>query len=1098
MQAARLLKAVAAFTVLISVIVGVPLLLSLLHLVPQGMPSLDEVVHLLRARDDGQSIRAVLAAGAWVCWLLFTASTAAEIYSLARVRPAITLPGLRLFQQPVAALLAAVAVGLTVAPVVAGSSTGAAAARPPLPVAASFGLRSALPASDVMAPVIETASALSTPQDPLPQAVVYEVRRRDTLWALAQRYLGDPLRYPEIVKLNPTAIGPDNEIVPGTVLILPADATGLPRSGTSSGPPERTAVEEVTVRPGDTLWGIAEEVSGEGENWRKAWEANKGRVEPGGAVFSDPALIRPGWELSIPTGAVAAAPEPQAEEHPPEKPDAPTAAPNSAQPPSAPTTTSPVPSPTSTPVGTTDAGTHRSDVGPTTEESSDTSRIAYTGGGVLLAGLSLAALTRYRRRQFRRRRPGRLINSTPPELIKVERTLQSAGVADVTWLDQALRSLVHALVKMDGGLPDVVAACMTDDVLTLVLTCPAPAVPEPWTSNEVGTRWSVRRGDELPYDDFERSRYFAPFPTLASVGSTAKGEHWLVDLERIGSMVVSGDGERGLDLVRFLAAELAHNTWSEMLQVTMVGFGEELAELNPDRLTYVKDVDKAVAALSGKLDSVAEALRSADTDVLAGRLHDVDADAWSPHVLLVAPDATEGCAGLMTLLSELRVQSSRSALAVVLATGLDSGADLAEDVRWHLSIDDGGVLHVPALELELHALQLPADEAADMAQMLALAAVTEDRPIPPAHGTESWDQHADACGGLRVEAAERSTGPTFHLDALDEESMPGEVHARTETLDSVLPLPDQSYLDQAATTELDLRALAPRTDEAVRRQVEDADPDLDRDLADWGDSSSPRPKLTLLGPVEVRAHGSLPERNPRRHFYTGIVAYLATRPGGVTSERYATAIWPDEPDVVGKTKVRQSISVVRSWLGTDPVTGVDYLPSGLTAAAAGRYRINGILIDAELFRRLRLRGQARGAAGIADLSAALELVRGRPFDVPPTRRGAVGGYTWMVDEGSRLDHEYAAMIVDVAHTVATYHLGAGEPALAADAARVALRSGSYEDVPLLDLVAACDALGNRAEADAYVRRILANHDADVEEDLPPRTAEILFRRQRIV
>jgi hypothetical protein len=51
-------------------------------------------------------------------------------------------------------------------------------------------------------------------------------------------------------------------------------------------------------------------------------------------------------------------------------------------------------------------------------------------------------------------------------------------------------------------------------------------------------------------------------------------------------------------------------------------------------------------------------------------------------------------------------------------------------------------------------------------------------------------------------------------------------------------------------------------------------------------------------------------------------------------------------------------------------------------------------------------------------------------------------------------------------------------------------------VPLLDLVAACDVLGNRAEADAYVARILTKHDAEVEEDLPPRTAAILRRRSR--
>ena len=63
------------------------------------------------------------------------------------------------------------------------------------------------------------------------------------------------------------------------------------------------------------------------------------------------------------------------------------------------------------------------------------------------------------------------------------------------------------------------------------------------------------------------------------------------------------------------------------------------------------------------------------------------------------------------------------------------------------------------------------------------------------------------------------------------------------------------------------------------------------------------------------------------------------------------------------------------------------------------------------------------------------------------------------------------------------------------AAEVALLAGSSADTPLLDLIAANEALGNTAEADSYVKRIMANHDAEVEEDLPPRTAAILHRRQ---
>ena len=68
-----------------------------------------------------------------------------------------------------------------------------------------------------------------------------------------------------------------------------------------------------------------------------------------------------------------------------------------------------------------------------------------------------------------------------------------------------------------------------------------------------------------------------------------------------------------------------------------------------------------------------------------------------------------------------------------------------------------------------------------------------------------------------------------------------------------------------------------------------------------------------------------------------------------------------------------------------------------------------------------------------------------------------GGYGWLAGVG--LDHEYTAMIVDLAHTVATHHLAAGEPEQAAAAAQIALRAGSSEDTPLLDLVAACQARG---------------------------------------
>lgn len=1105
-RVARLLKAVGALVALLAVVVGVPVLMAVLRLVPDSLPSLDEVGAVLTSRDNGQLVGLVLAAGVWVCWALFTAATVAEVVAFARARPAPALPGLGTFQRPAAALVTAVAVGFTVAPLAAAGPASTATA-PPLPVSVTS---TVVPASAqyASAPVTaQTTVTYSMPDEHTPPAetTTYQVQRRDTLWALAERYLGDPLRYPEIARLNPALVGPDNEILQGTVLVLPPDAVGVPPMGPAR--TTATTIEDVTVEPGDTLWDLTEEITGSGHNWRQAWELNRGRSQPAGATFTDPSLIRPGWTLSIPDPTSPATPAPSAPAPPAAEPAPPTTEPAPPSVPAPSTDGSPPAAPgpgTDAPTSSPTAAPNRVEPSParpdetSTGSTSELPMIAFAaGGGLLLAGASLTALLRYRRRQFRQRRPGRMIGSAPPELLRVERALQeggSVGSADVTWLDQALRALVQALARVDGAhLPDVVAACMTDDVLTLVLTEPASEAPGPWTVDPAGTRWSIRRDDPLTYDEQRRAYFFAPFPMLASVGYTAEGEHWLLDLERVTTLSLSGDAERCLNLARFLAAELAHNTWSEMLQVTLVGFGKELAQINPDRLTYTDDVETAIAALDGHLESVTEAMHIADVDVLSGRMRDVAGDAWAPHVLLIAPDVAKDSAGLERLMTAMKQRRARGAVALVLI----DDQDYADAARWQLTVDEAGMLGIPALGLELIAQQIPADEAAQLADMLALAAVTDDRPIPPAHGDEPWDKHADACGSLRVDPAPSERRQPPAVAGADDVPVLGLADTSSWLTNSVLPLSAQTYLDRAATTEPDLQALAPATDAGIRDQVEVADPALDADLADWADPSCPRPKLTLLGPVAVRAQKTLPERNPRRQFYTEIVAYLATRPGSVTSERYATAIWPNEPDVVGKTKVRQSISIVRAWLGTNPATGADYLPSGVTAGGVGRYRIDDILIDAELFRRLRVRGLARGVDGIADLQAALDLVTGQPFDLPTSRQGAPGGYSWLVEESSRLDHEYAAMIVDVAHTVATHHLAAGEPELAAHAAHVALKAGSYEDVPLLDLVAACDAQDNRAEADAYVARILANHDAEVEEDLPPRTAEILFRRQWI-
>jgi len=176
----------------------------------------------------------------------------------------------------------------------------------------------------------------------------------------------------------------------------------------------------------------------------------------------------------------------------------------------------------------------------------------------------------------------------------------------------------------------------------------------------------------------------------------------------------------------------------------------------------------------------------------------------------------------------------------------------------------------------------------------------------------------------------------------------------------------------------------------------------------------------------------------------------------------------DPPTATGKGvgSPRHAARLARDWLGANPRTSRPHLPF---AYGDEVYRIEDLLLDADLFRRLRIRGTARGPEGITDLTAALQLVTGAPFDGRGVRDK--DGYKWVNED--RLDHHYTVMVEDTAHLVATHALGAGDTATARAAAETALRIGSGTDVPLLDLVAVCGLCGiphNRHYADRRIMR----------------------------
>ena len=217
------------------------------------------------------------------------------------------------------------------------------------------------------------------------------------------------------------------------------------------------------------------------------------------------------------------------------------------------------------------------------------------------------------------------------------------------------------------------------------------------------------------------------------------------------------------------------------------------------------------------------------------------------------------------------------------------------------------------------------------------------------------------------------------------------------------------YADRASTT-IDESRSSPERDLGNRLGIQAVDPDLDEDLARWDSPVPVAPKVTLLGPVTVKTLGDATATAHRRPYYVEFLAYLALQPNGVTAEKLA------EDLCIRPQKARSDLSIIRKWLGQSRA-GKPYLPRAQQTHQDGvpaTYALDGVLCDLDLFRRLRARGQSRGADGMDDLIAALHLVSGEPFT--DLRKD---GWGWLL-EGDRLDHIMTAAIVDVGHIVTTH------------------------------------------------------------------------------
>ncbi|MFI9080790.1 BTAD domain-containing putative transcriptional regulator [Streptomyces sioyaensis] len=101
---------------------------------------------------------------------------------------------------------------------------------------------------------------------------------------------------------------------------MPA-APGPAKAATAAfhpGHPERDAGAaavrhvEYTVKEGDNLWDLAHTHLGDALKWPRIYALNKDRVQHDGAQLTDPDLLKPGWQLTIPVSHQPTSPPPNA------------------------------------------------------------------------------------------------------------------------------------------------------------------------------------------------------------------------------------------------------------------------------------------------------------------------------------------------------------------------------------------------------------------------------------------------------------------------------------------------------------------------------------------------------------------------------------------------------------------------------------------------------------------------------------------------------------------------------------------------------------------------------------------------------------------
>ena len=1057
----RRITGLLASLLILGIIIGLPAVLLAVGANPlsDGLPTFDAIRTALTSPDDGTLAVALLKIAAWASWAFLTLSILLEALAQLRGVHAPRLPGLRLPQNAARGLVATALMLFVTIP-----SVGVATAAPSAPSPAVVStVQSALPSAPATA--AQTPTAAPVQEATKPATVQHTVHRGETLWSIAADHLGDGHRFKEIVDLNRDVLGDrPGFIKAGWVLDLPA-------------PPPATD-STVLVEEGDTLSQIALEQYGDADRYPEIFDASRTITQPGGATLTDPDVIDVGWTLNVPQ-ETDAAPSPASQ-----TPTLPLAAQTPTPPqtiPSAPNAATPAATPA--PIATVDEAIASTTVDNLHEESPWIARTSYGVGALLAAGV-IALLATRRRTQQRRRRPGQRMPMPTGAAALVEQELRAtADALSIETVDSALRTLARNCAEANTPLPTVRAARLTATQFDLYLAEPT-ALPTPWIGTADDTVWTLDIDNTTDLPTIDTSNTPAPYPALVTIGHDEEDGHVLLDLEFLGTLGVTGhDTTATREILAALAIELANSTWADDLQVTIVGAFPDLEDtLQTGRIRYLPSVGRILEDLLRRADLDRQAMSSAHTpDLHHARVNALAPATWPPEIVLLAGEITDR---QRTQLEQLVTDLPRVALATITSGlnvgewGLDLTAGdgpeyaLLTPIGLQLrpqrlpSAQYGHLLHIASLsDLE----ELDPDEAVpavSLAEVQSVAPVDEPEVTVPDMPEVSLDQLERHSAGAAVSPTLQDEPPTtqpFHPSGAEAEELVDEVAAALTTPGDQAPTPasfpapvqDDTARQTPAETILD-----PESPETPPAQVKPL---------------HPAPRILILGSVDLlHAEGKVePTKRARLLEYA---AYLALTPGA-THTAIDNAIWPDRRNEDNLNTRNTATSKLRRWVGTDPVSGEEYLPR---LQAGEGYSFHGaVTTDAGDWERLLNHDPLN--APTDRLEEALTLVRGIPFEGTHRKR-----YAW----AEPIRQQFTSEIVDASYELTRRRLMEGRWRAAEQAVVIGLRiEPAQENLWRLRILAAHESRNPAAEAEA-IERLLTITD-QLECDLEPETEQLL-------